>query len=144
MLPSSLRFRIPASVYRKKICLLFLSGSIGPTRHGPENPEPGLASRSRGGLRKRITPRFLSKVLWDRVQPLKFAFRCTRRFVAPCSAMNRNHSQAESRWAADKMPADIARLPHRPARIREEICQEGIVGKRRHFVGNEEIAFADE
>src|SRR5207247_8675190 len=82
MLPS-LRLRIPASGYRKKICPLFLSGSIVRTRHAPESPEPGLVSRSRGGLRKRITPRFLSKVLWDRVRPLKLAFGCTRRFVAP-------------------------------------------------------------
>src|SRR5439155_26989815 len=53
------------------------------------SPELGLVSRSRGGLQKRIARRFLSKVLLDRVRLFKFAFRCTRRYVAPYSAMIR-------------------------------------------------------
>src|SRR2546425_3081715 len=80
-----LKCATPASAYPRRTFLLFSSGSIARTRHAPESREPGLASRSRGGLRKRIARRSLSKVLLGRVRLLKFAFRYSRRFVAPFS-----------------------------------------------------------
>src|SRR2546427_7687052 len=146
MLPLSLRFRIPASVYRKKICLLFLSGSIGPTRHGPENPERGLASRLRGGLRKHIARRFLSKVLLARVRLFKFAFRYTRRFVAACSAMNRKLPMSTIQKTRDLYKTRKYKQAYLASIYGVSSAQiSRIVNlKRRQFVGNEEIAFPHE
>src|SRR2546427_4307034 len=77
-----LKCATPASAYPRRTFLLFSSASIARTKHAPESPESGLASRSRGGLRKRIARRSLSRVSLGRVRLLKFAFHYTRRFLA--------------------------------------------------------------